>query len=108
MKAERKNELKIENVQEVENKNAKPIARYHEWYESGKTAAEWTLENDQIREGHEWYESGKKKAEWKFENEKSKVKGEAKIDLMTGKWIEWDENGKIMNEEIYKNGVKIK
>jgi antitoxin component YwqK of YwqJK toxin-antitoxin module len=95
-------------VQEVEYKNAQAIARYYEWYESGKKKAEWKFENEQIQEGYQWYESGKKKGEWKFENEKPKVEGEAQIDLMTGKSTEWDENGKITKEDVYKNGVKIK
>jgi antitoxin component YwqK of YwqJK toxin-antitoxin module len=104
----KKTEWKIENVQEVEYKNAQAIAKVYEWYESGKKAAEWILENGKTREGHRWYESGKKKAEWKFENEKPKVEAEAKINLGTGKWTEWDENGKVTKEDVYKNGVQIK
>ncbi len=97
----RMGEYKIENLSEVEYKNAPPAYTYHVWYESGNKKSEWSFGPPRI--GLEWYENGNKKGEWRLEGSTGN-----KTALQSGKWTEWDENGKITKEDVYKNGVKIK
>jgi hypothetical protein len=45
----------------------------------------------------EWFPSGKRQ-----------LQGEYKAGVKVGKWSEWDEQGRLLNEKWYENGVEVK
>ncbi|HAN00718.1 MAG TPA: hypothetical protein DCQ26_19160 [Marinilabiliales bacterium] len=59
----------------------------------------YNTEFNLVGKWHEWYEDGVKKREYFFDENQPNVK--------TGTWSWWDEEGKLIKQEVYKNNELI-
>ena len=79
------------------------IQLHRSYYENGNIAWEGNILNltfSQVGKWQEWYESKQLKREYYF--------NDSIPNLREGIWKWWDNNGKLLKEEIYENGELVK
>jgi len=105
-------------VAEENYKMGKKNGVSHSYFPNGQISEEknWT---DDVENGiwRQYYENGKKRLETKidngvrnsvyyvyYQNGRLQIRGQYKDDLMDGKWVYYDADGKVIKEIVYHNG----